>query len=161
MASSLGMLLIDDDPYVRVVLGSEVEESGRPVWATGCPTTAFAWAKEHEFEIALVDGASTQFFAMHVARRLRLEQPRLAIALLGAGAPQGEFPTIDRPDTIADFFESLRAFAANHAAGGRPSAGPAPAEPGDGVANESVLAQSDRGPRTRSVFDRLRMRLSA
>ncbi len=155
------MLLIDGDPYVRVVLGAEVEESGRPVWATGCPATALAWAKEHEFEMALVDGEATQFSAVHIARRLRLEQPRLAIALLGAAAPQGEFATIDRPDTIADFFESLRAFAADHAAGRRAPAVPAPVEPGDGLAQECRLAQSGQGPRTRSVFERLRTRLSA
>jgi CheY-like chemotaxis protein len=160
MASGSGILLIDEDTYSRVVLGAELEACGRPVWATACPATALAWAQEHDFAIALVDGQATGFSALQVARRLRLEQTGLAVASFGGGMAPGEFPAIERPQTIGAFLESLGVLAAAHAAGRR-TPPPALAQTIDRLAGAPPLAQTGARGRARSVFERLRTRLSA
>lgn len=161
MSSGGGILLIDEDAYVRVVIGAELEASGRKVWASADPEAALAWARENEFDIALVGGCAESFSASRIARMLRLQHPAMAIAVLG-GPKQGagEFPIIDEPATIAGFIASLTALAAAPAPGRRSPAS-AMAQRSDGLAPESALAQSVAGRRTRSVFDRLRTRLSA
>lgn len=161
MASGGGILLIDEDAYVRIVLGAELEASGRKVWASADSEAALEWARENEFDIALVDGCAESFSPSRIARMLRLQHPAIAIAFLG-GPPQasGEFPVIEEPATTAGFIASLTTLAAAPAPGRRSPAA-AMAQRSEGLAPESALAQSVAGRRTRSVFDRLRTRLSA
>ncbi|MBX9758303.1 MAG: response regulator [Beijerinckiaceae bacterium] len=162
MSSGRGILLIDEDPYVRVVLSAELEASGRTVWASGNPDAALEWARENEFEIALVDGCADAFSPSRVARVLRLQHPEIAIAFLGGPAQtSAEFPVIEEPETMADFVARLTALAAAPAPGRRLASSATRQQIADGLAPDSPLAQSAAGRRTRSVFERLRTRLSA
>ena len=140
MTSSCGVLLVDEDPYVRIVIGAELEASGRLVWATASADVAFSWAQSGAFDLALVDARATGFDAAYLARRIRLQCPDLPLAFSGpAGlAPSADFPIVDSRLPSAAFMDELREVEAMHmmrrgfvrANQPRPGAGPPSAAQG-------------------------------
>lgn len=140
MTSSRGVLLVDEDPYVRIVVGAELEAAGHLVWATASADAAFSWAQSRAFDLALIDGRATGFDAAHLARRFRLQCPDLPLAFTGpAGfAPSADFPVVDPRLPMASFLDELRDVEAMHrmrrgfvrASQARAEAGPPPAAPG-------------------------------
>ena len=91
------ILILDDDPYIRSVVCSEVEAEGHLVWSTHDPKAALVLIEAHDFDVILFEQTST-VRGEALAVRLRQAGYKRPMAKFSAAADPGArlFPVIDK-----------------------------------------------------------------
>jgi CheY-like chemotaxis protein len=114
--SGYDVLLVDDDPYVRLVIGAEIEADGHRVWPAACANDAIERTAGQSFHVALIDFEMPRMNGLQLARELRARGSVARIALfsgrerdrIGSG---DEFPVIDKSLPMEAVLASIRCLA--------------------------------------------------
>ncbi len=78
------ILVVDDDPVVREVIVTALEEAGYDITETGSPEDALELFSKREFHLVITDIVMPGMDGLTLLRRLRLKNPDIPVILLTA-----------------------------------------------------------------------------
>ncbi len=78
------ILVVDDDPVVREVIVSALEEAGHKITDTGSPEEALELFSKQDFHLVITDIVMPGMDGLTLLRRLRLKNPDIPVILLTA-----------------------------------------------------------------------------
>lgn len=105
MPVAFSILLVDDEPLVRVVMSRALQAAGYEVVSSGDGEEAWAMAQSHHIDLAVVDTVMPRMGGPELVKLLRERQPDLPIihisGFLDAEAAReyypSDVPTIGKP----------------------------------------------------------------
>ena len=124
MAAGARLLLVEDDPDLRSMLGRLLDEEGYAVTAAADGQTALRDALAHEFEVAVVDRGLPFIDGLELLTRLRRAGWFVPVLVLSAyGAPADRVAGLDagaedylvKPFDVDELLARLRALLRRHA----------------------------------------------
>ncbi|MDB5571227.1 MAG: response regulator receiver protein [Hyphomicrobiales bacterium] len=117
--TSHSILLVDDDAFVRTVVGMELEEAGHVVWTAPSATEALRYLKDNAFDVALLDYAMPETNGLELAQRIATEKdpPRIAFftghaELISMSGKADGYPLIEKGLPMESILDAIDAVAA-------------------------------------------------
>jgi CheY-like chemotaxis protein len=118
-AVSHSILLVDDDAFVRTVVGMELEEAGHVVWIAASANDALRHLNEHAFDLVLLDYSMPDMNGLELAREIVKSDGAPLIAfftghaeLISMSGKADQFPLIEKGLPMAAILDAIDAVAA-------------------------------------------------